>query len=568
MTEPPFVLDAYAARSCPLKTVHAFTPGLQRPARTFVPPPFFHDADAIEAEVFGVLRDGVDSYIDLRALRGAPSAEQETAALRALREGYRLIVGPLLPRDWAGHRGGRPSALLRAGDGYLPVLVKYHRVWEMAGPGDEPLPVSPLTDPGTRHELPGRRFRWAGRLSAALQVAHHWRLLEATGHAASRPWAGVVGLERTELPGSRRQHAVITWLDLAAPLAAPAPGATPPEEAAPEETAPVSALARYDAEHALRVALARRALGGEPAPAPVIHRECAHCAWQEHCAALLDDDDLSKRLTKAQLDPHEVRTLRALGVTTVADLAGADLEELLTGYLPRVVHREGGEERLRRAHRRARLIAAGVVLERTTRGPIQLPEHELEIDLDIETSAGDHAYLWGFHVDDRASGHRYYRSFARFQAMDAHAERALAAEAFEWLRAITRGRDVAVYHYSDYETIRVHRLAGRLAENGDADLAAWAAAATEDLFVDLFPVVRAHFFGADGLGLKVVATAAADFRWRDEEPGGLASQTWFADAVGAATDELRAAARVRVLEYNEDDVLATWHLRAWLRAQS
>lgn len=558
MTEEPFVLDAYAARSCPFKTLHAFTPGLQAPVREASTPAFFHDADGIEAEVFGQLHAGVRSFIDLRALRGAPSAEQEAAALEALREGYELIVGPLLPRDWAGHRSGRPSALLWGGDGYRPVQVKFHRVWEAAGPDAEPLSFSTLADPLTRQDLAGKRFRWGSRLNAALQVAHHWRLLEATGHAASRPVAGVVGLERLERPGSRRQHTVITWLDLDAPLAAPDPAAS--------GAGPVSALERYDHEHRLRVSLARQArTPGTAPPLPVVHRECTFCRWQEHCAGLLDDDDLSKRVTKAHLDPHEVRTLRALGVSTVADLAAADLERLLADWLPQVAHRDGGEDRLRRVHRRARLLAAGVALERTTDGPVEVPEHELEIDLDIETSAEDHAYLWGFHVYDRATGRRYYRPFGRFEALDAAAERDLAAEAFEWLRAITRGRDAAVYHYSDYETLRVHRLAARIAEHGDADLAAWASAATEDLFVDLFTLVRSHFFGADGLGLKVVATAVAGFHWRDETPGGLASQTWFADAVGAATAEDREAARVRVLEYNEDDVLATWHLRTWLR---
>ena len=569
MTGQPFVLDAYAARSCPLKTVHAFTPGLQAPPRRLAPPPFFHDADAVEGDVFAHLRCGVESFVDLRVLRSAPSAEQEEAAMRALDARYELIVAPLLPRDWAGHRSGRPSALLWVGDGYVPLQVKFHRVWEMASPGDEPVLISAASEPRARHPLPGKRFRWGSRLNAALQVAHHWRLLEATGHAADHPQAGLVGLERAELPGtaSRRQHTVITWLDLAAPLAPAAWASEVPGSPEGAEGALVSVLDRYDEEHAFRVSLAARAMGGgQPQGlAPVIHRECAYCRWHDHCAGQLDDDDLSKRLTKAHLDPHEVRTLRALGVTTVADLAGVDLKALLGDYLPRVTHREGGEERLRRVHRRARLLASGVALERTTTGPLDVPEHELEIDLDIETSAGDHAYLWGFHVDDRASGRQYYRPFARFAAMDARAETALAAEAFEWLRAVTRGRDAAVYHYSDYETLRVHRVAARIAE-GDADLAAWATSSTRDLFVDLFSLVRAHFFGADGLGLKVVATAAADFRWRDETPGGLASQAWFSDAVGAASNAEREAARVRVLEYNEDDVLATWHLRAWLRS--
>ncbi|MFZ1911741.1 MAG: ribonuclease H-like domain-containing protein, partial [Propionicimonas sp.] len=73
-------------------------------------------------------------------------------------------------------------------------------------------------------------------------------------------------------------------------------------------------------------------------------------------------------------------------------------------------------------------------------------------------------------------------------------------------------------------------------------------------------------FGTNGLGLKVVATHGAGFAWRDEDPGGLNSMHWFADAVGGATAELREQARTRVLEYNEDDVQATWQLRRWLRS--
>ncbi|NHB84152.1 hypothetical protein G7085_04640 [Tessaracoccus sp. HDW20] len=43
--------------------------------------------------------------------------------------------------------------------------------------------------------------------------------------------------------------------------------------------------------------------------------------------------------------------------------------------------------------------------------------------------------------------------------------------------------------------------------------------------------MRDNFVGVDGLGLKVVATRGARFAWRDEEPGGLASQSWFREAV-------------------------------------
>lgn len=568
MSGQRFVLDAYAARSCPLKTLNAFTPDLTPPEReTPPPPPFFHDAEAIENEVYGQLRAGVDSYVDLRVLHDAGSAAQEEAALRSMADGVHLIIAPLLPRDWEHHRSGRPSALLRVADGYVPVLLKFHRCLESCPVDAPPLVFSTLSEPLTRHTLAGRSFRWESRLKAALQVAHYWRLLEATGHAASMPVAGLIGTERLAVPGaeSRRQHLVITWLDLTEPLAAPNPSSVDEPDAAPR----VSTLERYDYEHAYRVRLATEAVTASTSEmllTPVVHRECAYCAWQGYCASKLDDDDLSKRISKAPLDPHEVRTLRSLGVATVGDLAGVDLDSLIEVYLPRVSHRDGGEARLRLAHRRARLLVSGVELERTTSGPIDLPVHDLEVDLDIETSADDFAYLWGFLVDDRASGERYYRSFTSFSELDAATERALAAEAFAWLRGLVEGRDAAVYHYSDYEVIRVQRLSSQLAERGQEPLAAWAQGFTSEAFVDMFTLVKRHFFGANGLGLKVVASSAADFHWRDEEPGGLASQTWFDDAVHAETQAERDAARIRVLEYNEDDVLATWHLRRWLRS--
>ena len=125
---------------------------------------------------------------------------------------------------------------------------------------------------------------------------------------------------------------------------------------------------------------------------------------------------------------------------------------------------------------------------------------------------------------------------------------------------MARHPDLRVYHYSDYETVHLHRLAER---SGSASLAA-VCELIRTHFVDLFSYVRDNFVGVDGLGLKVVATRGAAFTWRDEEPGGLASQTWFSEAVGGATAESREAARTRVLQYNEDDVRATLAVWKWL----
>ena len=124
--------------------------------------------------------------VDLRVLSDDPVAEQEAATLAALRARRPLVIGALLPRDWASHRSGRPSALLLApdGSGYWPVQIKFHNVMETRPVEDATLRYSRLGDPRTVHERPGRSFRWGQRVKAALQLAHYWRLLEAAGLAS------------------------------------------------------------------------------------------------------------------------------------------------------------------------------------------------------------------------------------------------------------------------------------------------------------------------------------------------------------------------------------------------
>ncbi len=292
---------------------------------------------------------------------------------------------------------------------------------------------------------------------------------------------------------------------------------------------------------------------------PVVSYECSYCTWWPRCRAELDDDDLSLRISKSPLDHHEIAALRDAGVTTVQELAGSDLDALLPGYLPHVAHRPGAEERLRLAYRRSRLLADGIQLERTSHGPIAVPSAPLEIDIDVETSRDDRVYLWGFWVSDGNGGGRYHE-FSSFTELDDAGERELARRAMSWLHDFVGDSDALVFHYSDYEVVRLQRLAA-----DDDALMQWAVDFAGSHFVDLFRAVRQHFFGAGGLGLKVVATAGAGFHWRDDDPGGLNSMRWFEEAVHAPTEDARAQARTRVLEYNEDDVKATWQLRRWLR---
>jgi predicted RecB family nuclease len=513
--------------------------------------------------------------VDCRSLAREPWQVQVDAAMAAMADGVDAVIGGVLPLDVPGHRSGRADLYLRGPDtdlgtpGYHPAQVKFHRVLERTSPrtdGDVQL-LSRLGEPLLREAVAddGHRFRVSSREPDLIQLGHYWRLMEAAGVAAGgEPWAAIVGTDQVASFANAR---VISWVRLDAKAIR-----TFSRTAAAGWRAR-SPLERYDHEHQFRVKVAQvasRQLGTPDDPplvvSPIRVRECDRCLWWQVCRPLLPDDDLSVRIDKSPLDVREIAVLRRFGVSTVTDLATWDLEELLPAYLPEVAHRPGGEERLRLAARRARLMAEGIELERTSTGPIEVPVAQIEVDFDIETSADDRVYLWGFLVTDtRTDAPPRYVEFSEFADSTDAAELALAVEAMTWLRELIAANaddTVRVFHYSDYEVVRLRRLA-QSDPSGTLD---WAAEFALDSFCDLFEIMRAHFFGTHGLGLKHVAQHSCGFAWRDDDPGGLNSQRWFDDAVHADDPGTRAEARQRVLDYNEDDVRATAALRAWLRA--
>lgn len=566
----PIILDAYAARSCPVKTHNRYDATIIKPTPgDEALHELFAAGKAFEDSLLDMLAELTPWVADLRPLQATSWSERESATAEVVRAGVPVILSPSLPVDPEGHRSGHPDVLIRDVDrpdgnpGYLPVEAKRHKIVERRHTSQSPLQISSLQRPHHTDSISvdGLSVR-ASREADLLQMAHYWRQLEALGWSSGgQPTAGLIGTDSWQQTGGT--HA-ICWVELRARMIRTF------SRTRPDGWVCRAPLERYDHEHAFRVkvaSVAQRRTGApdDPAPmvSPIVVRECSHCDWWQSCRSLLDEDDLSLLIEKSRLDVREVSALRNLGVITVHDLALADLDELLPRYLPGVTHRDSAEERARLAARRARLLHTGVELERVDDSPIVLPAPAVEIDFDIETSATERTYLWGFLVRDVASGAEpYYKAFVRFEDLDDEGEIALAREAAEWLgQMLDANPDTLVYHYSDYEAVHVRKLA-RISHDL---LIERMAAELDDRFVDLFTVMRRHFFGANGLGLKVVACADPGFQWRDDDPGGLNSQRWFRDAVHGADPQTRSEAAERVLAYNEDDVRATLTLRDWLR---
>ena len=263
---------------------------------------------------------------------------------------------------------------------------------------------------------------------------------------------------------------------------------------------------------------------------------------------------------------REIVTLRRRGITTITDLAGVDLDELLEWYLPEVTHRSGAEAPAADrgpAGPDAAGRASGSRARPTARSRCRRPtSRSTSTSRAPPTGGSTCGDSWSRrHQPSRASTPSSAdstisttrprpRSPSRRSAGCASVIDGPAAGSWSTTTAGTRWPGSA-----------------RWPTASDDPLLDWAAEYAEEHFVDLLEIVKAHYFGVAGLGLKLMAQHAG-FRWRDDDPGGLNSQRWFADAVhGADAEVARGRARSGCWSTTRTTCIATSQLRAWLRAQ-
>jgi predicted RecB family nuclease len=552
------VLSGYAAKTCARATHNRFDQTIDEPA--WVPDAAsaarMASGVSFEPEVFSALRTAMPTAADLSALEGGAKAAHIASTLSAMGAGAPLIIGGRLPDDAAGGRTGKPDLLVRGPDqaggrpGYHPADVKHHLTLRAAEDASAlvslptaPARVSAITLP----DMAPQRSE-----ADCLQLAHYWRMLEACGFAADHPWSAIVG---TDGPDGRIAHPLIfTWIDLSEPAF--------PTFSRTHGKSLRSALERYDHEHDFRVAVAevaRQQTDSPTDPAPLVdivgNSECDGCRWAEVCVDTLPADDLSGRL-RGTLTIREYLTLRDAGIHSVGDLATANLDDLLDDvYVTETAHLIRRRSRLEKAHGKSVLAAAGLQVSRRLNPPV-IPRADVEYDVDCEWDPEGRVYLWGVLRTEGTT--EAYTSFCDLDVADDTAEYALTAQFLSWLdQQITAdaaaGRSSAVFHYSPAETSRIARIydaAGQPLPTGVAAPTSW---------VDLLPLARGTVDSFDGHGLKTLAVHGPGFAWRDEDPGGLQSQSWLEQARAGDAD-----AAARLLAYNEDDVRATAALRAWL----
>ncbi|WP_372452615.1 TM0106 family RecB-like putative nuclease [Pseudonocardia nigra] len=472
-----------------------------------------------------------------------PSHERIAATAALVTEGAPLIWGAVLPDEaGAGRRGGAELLVRAPGGGYLPVIVVRHRITD---PGEGAL-TSPLLDPWLRRAHPDPRRKVRSQPRDLLRLAHLNRMLHAAGWAAAHELqhgdhGGVIGMDAD----------VVVWHDL---RAGHWPGGR-------------STLAEYDARFADRTAIAVAAATGAPALAePSRITECKRCPWWPTCEAGLERVDDVSLVVRGET----AVALREVGVRTVHELAALDPMAAPPVVLPGVPF----PDLIALARARERNLS---VVRRVPRVPVRRADVEVDIDMESFGEAG--AYLWGVllsHPGGRrpGDGPDGYRAFATWEPVPTEDEARSFAEFWGWLRdvraaAASSGRTFAAYCYNEQAENRwllasARRFAGLPGIPPVAEVEAFIA---DESWVDLFAVVSEWFLCAHGKGLKRIAPAAG-FTWRDPEAGGENSMRWYRHAVGMHGGPPDEEQRIRLLEYNADDVAATRALREWMSTRA
>ncbi|MBB5072517.1 putative RecB family nuclease [Saccharopolyspora gloriosae] len=465
-----------------------------------------------------------------RIPREASLRRRERETLEAMRDGVRFISGAQLPANPEAGRFGGIDLLVRNGSGYTPVLVVRHKTTD-PGSGARTSPLeSPLPESAKRN---GRR-KVRAQPRDQLRLAHLVRLLEACGMAApGTPVGGVIGVEGD----------LVVWHDLLAPNW---PGGR-------------TALAEYDARFADRVAVATAAAtGAEPLAQPSRVTECKGCPWWPTCSAELRD----ARDVSLVVRGEDAAVLRAAQVRTVDDLAAMTPEQGRATSL--------GAARADEAVLLAKAWLRDLPLVRRVR-ELRVPRADVEIDVDMESYADSGAYMWGCWLSgadvDEEQG---YRAFVTWDPLPSDDEARSFAEFWCWFvavreRAHARGLTFRAYCYNELAENRwmlssAERFAGK---PGIPEVSEVRRFIGSDEWVDLFAAVRDQFLCPHGKGLKVIAPSAG-FAWRDPEASGENSMRWYRDAVGLDGQEQEPSQRSRLLQYNEDDVRATWTIRRWM----
>ena len=555
----------------------------------------------------GVTRLSPDSGTDL--------GQQTTLAMH---KGERLILGSQL--STVNGRSGRPDILVRVGDKknaegkweYLPVDVKFHSALDGSAKPKE-WNVGSIDDPWWESCILAEVGKGTPDKNDSLQLAHYWQMLSDLGHAGSTdPLGGIFD-----------RDGILVWRQLDEPMwKHPDPNTQETKQRSALEIANLEWSFRW---RAITIVLNQKP--EQRLTEPILHGNCAQCTWSNVCYDELDEIhhvslvagvtldnvhslggadivtmeelaavdlrtaqlmvgakannlDLAELVASAHAHSHPsapvtVLTgkkkngpayLESVGITAVGDLLTLNSTALLIKPFTRLVSSIDGA--------RVRLRGDGHPYSERNDPLSSLSRGDIEVDIDMENA--EIVYLWGTYLTDHrdvtttsALVQPGYRPFHTFDGLDEFEEGRQFILLWNWMHELIdwgrkNGNSVRFYCYTNAEENKMNEVTTRHANlAGMPTLDQIQEFVTSEFWVDLKKTVDKFVWPTDGLGLKKVAPLAG-FSWHSEDAGGDNSILWFEKAMNSADENERQEMRDRLLQYNEDDVVATLVVRDWL----
>ena len=292
----------------------------------------------------------------------------------------------------------------------------------------------------------------------------------------------------------------------------------------------------------------------EVTTSPAYSSICKLCQWSTACQDdLIAMSDLSLvpelgRAKRDTLSPH---------FSNLNELSDADIESLIKGnktVIPGI-----GPTTLRKFQTRARMQLNNDKPFLTE--SVNFPSSDIELFFDIETDPmRDICYLHGFvKRDHQDSTTEIFYSFFADEPVPDDEKRAFK----DALNFIRDTQPCIIYYYSKYERTIWRKLQQRYPDVASEDEieVIFSADNSIDLYYDV--VKPKTEWPTRDYSIKTLASYLG-FSWRDTDPSGASSIEWYHRWV----DSKDALIKKRILEYNEDDCIATRVLLDGIRSIS
>lgn len=274
----------------------------------------------------------------------------------------------------------------------------------------------------------------------------------------------------------------------------------------------------------------------------ISRQRCNLCHWYDHCYAIAQSEQHLSLVPG--VTPSRYQSLQEIGVTSVESLAGAspvNIADIIGTELANQLQQQARAIVDNRAIRQNQLPSDN--RERLKNEPIELYfdiEAEPERNLD---------YLLGVVMVNRLT---QVQTFYPFLAETPQEEAKIWQQ---FLDLVNTYQTAPIFHFSEYEVETIKRL-GKLYQTPPKQIEALI-----PRLIDLHHcAITSVIFPVESYSLKSLANWIG-FHWRESGVSGDQCVCWYDQWLKTGDRTFLSS----ILRYNEDDCLATLHLKNWLR---